>query len=41
MIANKERGVAAIKELPFEEADRIREEDIQISAVSGRLALDC
>ena len=37
MIANKERGVAAIKELLFEEADRIREEDIQISRGIGEI----
>ena len=35
--ANKERGVAAIKELLFEEADRIREEDIQISRGIGEI----
>ena len=37
VIANKERGVAAIKELLFEEADRIREEDIQISRGIGEI----
>ena len=35
--ANKERDVAAIKELLFEEADKIREEDIQISRGIGEI----
>ena len=35
--ANKKRDVAAIKELLFEEADKIREEDIQISRGIGEI----
>ena len=35
--ANKERDVTAIKELLFEEADKIREEDIQISRGIGEI----